>query len=100
MPAKGGYVYIITNKHKTVLYTGVTSNLYARIHEHKEGLGSAWASKYKCKYLVYFEFHDHIETAIKREKQIKKWKREYKENLINEFNKDWMDLFDQVEDMQ
>lgn len=98
--AKGGYVYIITNKHRNVLYTGVTSNLYSRIFEHKEGIGSVWASKYNCKFLVYHEFHESIETAIKREKQIKKWKRAYKDNLINAFNPDWKDLFDQVEEMQ
>jgi putative endonuclease len=69
---KGGYVYIITNKNRTVLYTGVTSNLYARIFEHKEGIGSAFTSKYNCTDLLYYEFHEHIEIAIKREKQIKK----------------------------
>ena len=100
MRAKGGYIYIITNKNKTVLYTGVTSNLYARISEHKQGVGSKWASKYNCVDLLYYEFHEHIETAIKREKQIKKWKREYKENVINDFNPEWKDLFDEIEDMQ
>jgi len=72
---KGGYVYMVTNKNHTVLYTGVTSNLYARIYEHKNGTGSKFASKYNCVDLVYWEFHEHIESAIKREKQIKKWKR-------------------------
>ncbi|MFK7953822.1 MAG: GIY-YIG nuclease family protein [Ekhidna sp.] len=98
--AKGGYVYIITNTNRTVLYTGVTSNLYARVFEHKEDKGSAFASKYNCTDLLYYEFHEHIEIAIKREKQIKKWKRSYKENVINELNPSWVDLFDQVEDMQ
>lgn len=98
--AKGGYVYIITNNNRTVLYTGVTSNLYARVFEHKEGVGSVFARKYNCTDLLYYEFHEHIETAIKREKQIKKWKRSYKENVINEFNSDWKDLFNEVEDMQ
>lgn len=100
MIAKGGYVYIITNKNRTVLYTGVTSNLYARVFEHKEGIGSAFAKKYNCVDLLYYEFHEQVEIAIKREKQIKKWKRSYKENIINEFNSEWKDLFDQVEDMQ
>lgn len=97
---KGGYVYIITNKNHTVLYTGVTSNLYTRIYEHKNGRGSKFAVKYNCVNLIYWEFHDHIESAIKREKQIKKWKRTYKENVINEMNPEWLDLFDQVEEMQ
>jgi len=97
---KGGYAYMITNKNHTVLYTGVTSNLYSRISEHKNGIGSKFTSKYNCTELVYWEYHDHIETAIKREKQIKKWKRAYKENVINEMNPEWLDLFDQVEDMQ
>jgi len=98
--AKGGYVYIISNKNRTVLYIGVTSNLHNRICEHKNGFGSVFTKKYNCVDLIYFEFHDHIESAIEREKQMKVWKREYKENVINEFNPDWVDLFDQVEDYQ
>ena len=97
---KGGYVYIVSNKNRTVLYTGVTSNLYARVYEHREGTGSAFTSKYNCKDLIYYEFHEHIESAIKREKQMKKWKREFKENLINSINPDWRDLFDEVSEMQ
>jgi len=100
MSAKGGYVYIISNKNRTVLYTGVTSNLYSRVNAHKEGVGSKWASKYNCIDLMYFKFHEHITIAIKREKQIKKWKREYKENMINQFNPEWKDLFHQVSEMQ
>jgi len=68
MPAKGGYVYIISNKNRTVLYTGVTSNLYARIYDHKLGQGAVFAAKYNCTDLLYYEFYDHIETAIAREK--------------------------------
>ena len=98
--AKGGYVYIISNKRRTVLYTGVTSNLYGRIYEHKEGLGSAFASKFNCTDLLYYEFHSHIDDAIRREKQIKKWKRVYKGNTINSFNPEWRDLFNDVEEMQ
>ena len=100
MIAKGGYVYIITNRKRNVLYTGVTSNLFARISEHKQGAGSAWAKKYRCTDLVYYEFHKHIEAAIQREKQIKKWKRAYKDNMIKGFNPDLLDLYDQIEEMQ
>lgn len=97
---KGGYVYIVSNKNRTVLYTGVTANLYARIYDHKQGDGSNFTKKYKCTDLLYYEFHEHIETAIKREKQIKKWKREYKENVINTLNSNWEDLHEKVRDMQ
>ena len=93
---KGGYIYIISNKNRTVLYTGVTNNLDARIYEHKAGEGSKFTSKYNCTDLLYYEFFEDIESAIAREKQIKKWKREYKENVINAFNPNWKDLFDDI----
>jgi putative endonuclease len=100
MKAKGGYVYIVSNKNRTVLYTGVTSNLYNRIYEHKSGFGSQFTSRYNCTDLVYFEFFESIEEAIVREKQMKKWKRAFKENLINSINPGWKDLFGEVEEMQ
>ncbi|MEQ9229907.1 MAG: GIY-YIG nuclease family protein [Cyclobacteriaceae bacterium] len=96
--SKGGYIYIITNKNRTVLYTGVTSHLQSRIYQHKQGEGSSFASKYNCEDLIYYEFFEDIETAIAREKQIKKWKREYKENVINEMNPEWKDLYDNIQD--
>lgn len=86
MRPKGGYVYIITNKSRSVLYTGVTSNLNRRIHEHKTGEGSIFASKYNCKFLLYYQFFEDIESAIHREKRIKKWNREWKDDLIKELN--------------
>jgi len=95
---KGGYVYIISNKHRTVHYIGVTSDLYARISEHKEGIGSKFAAKYNCTDLLYHEFFDHIETAITREKQLKKWKRKWKDDLIYEFNPELKDLHEDVRD--
>jgi len=97
MGAKGGYVYMVTNKNKTVLYTGITSDLYSRIYKHKQGTASIFTARYKCRYLVYYEIFNSIEAAIKREKQIKKYPRKWKENLINSFNPDWEDLFDKVE---
>ena len=100
MKGKGGYVYIVTNWTKSVLYTGVCANLSSRAHQHKIGEGSTFTRRYKCKYLVYYEFHDSIEDAIQREKQIKKWKREWKERLINEFNPTWRDLYNDVREMQ
>ena len=100
MVVKGGYTYILTNKIKTVLYIGVTSNLYTRIYDHKYDYGSTFTKKYNCKFLVYFEFFPTIEEAIAREKRLKKYPRKWKDNLINEMNPDWIDLFDQVKDMQ
>ncbi len=96
--AKGGYIYIISNKNRTVLYTGVTSHLQSRIYKHKMRTGSFFARKHNCTDLLYFEVFGDIESAIKREKQIKKWKRVYKENVINEFNPEWKDLYEVVMD--
>lgn len=98
MAAKGGYIYIVSNKTRTVLYIGVTSDLYGRIYEHKTLKGSAFTSKYKCFDLLYYEFHETIVGAIDREKNLKKWKREWKDKLIKEFNPDLKDLFDDVKE--
>jgi putative endonuclease len=90
------YIYIMTNKTNTVLYTGVTSNLIKRVCEHKEGLSEGFTSKYNVKKLIYYEvFHDII-TAIEREKQIKSWKRIKKEELINSMNSSWRDLYEDL----
>ncbi|MBB3123356.1 putative endonuclease [Mesoflavibacter sabulilitoris] len=85
------YVYILTNKNKTVLYTGVTNNLQERLHYHNNPLpfSKSFTSKYKCFYLVYYEHFNNVEIAITREKQIKGWLRVKKENLINSFNPNW-----------
>ena len=80
----GGVVYIITNKHHTVYYTGVTSNLFARITEHKEKrYPKSFSAKYNVEKLVYFECFHSIEEAITREKQLKKYRREKKAGMIN-----------------
>ncbi len=90
----GGFIYIISNTHNTVIYTGVTNNLIRRIREHKERLKSnSFASKYNIHKLLYSEYFERIEDAIYREKQIKKWKREWKFNLIKESNPTLRDLF-------
>ncbi|MBU8892188.1 MAG: GIY-YIG nuclease family protein [Bacteroidales bacterium] len=88
------YLYIITNHTNTVLYLGVTNNLRRRIIEHKEGRNEGFSKKYNCTKLVWFEKISDIRFAIEKEKNMKKWKRVYKENLINEKNPDWEDLFD------
>ena len=87
------FVYILTNKSNEVLYIGVTSNLPQRIAEHRLGIKSGFASRYKTYHLVYFEPHDSIEAAITREKQMKKWYRKWKDELIEAKNPKWNDLY-------
>lgn len=90
---RGGYIYILTNKNHTVLYTGVTSNLAKRLYEHRTGFyEKSFTSKYNVTKLVYFEEFTSIEEAIAREKQIKAGSRQKKLDLINHFNPDWKDL--------
>lgn len=90
------FVYIMTNKNKTVLYIGVTGNLQNRVFEHENGLIDGFTKKYNCHYLVYFEHLQFIEDAISREKVLKKWRREKKENLIKSFNQDWKFLNEEI----
>ncbi|MGB4020312.1 MAG: GIY-YIG nuclease family protein [Syntrophomonadaceae bacterium] len=87
------YVYILTNKVNTVLYTGVTSDLQRRVYEHKHKLVDGFTKKYKVDKLVYFEVGNDIYTAITREKQIKAGSRQRKIDLINASNKEWRDLY-------
>ena len=86
------FTYIVTNKHKTVLYTGVTNNLPRRVYEHENGLNSGFTKRYNCHYLVWHERFQYIQDAIAREKEIKKWRREKKNRLITEFNPNWIFL--------
>jgi len=88
----GGYVYILTNERHTVLYIGVTADLPRRIQEHQQGLDTGFTKKYNAHKLVYTAYFDDIQNAINREKQMKKWKREWKENVINEYNPQWEEL--------
>jgi len=90
------YVYIMTNKYNTVLYTGVTNDLIRRVYEHKNKLVEGFTAKYNLTKLVYYEIFNDVKEAINREKQIKGWKREKKENLINAFNPDWKDLYEEI----
>lgn len=83
------FVYIITNYYKTVLYIGVTNDLKRRINEHFRGLVLGFSTRYKCKYLVYYELHTEISLAISREKEIKKWSRKKKLDLIKKMNPNW-----------
>ena len=86
------HVYIITNRKNGVLYIGITGNLKQRIYQHKRGKNKSFSSRYHLNKLVYYEFYNYPYLAIKREKQLKKWNRSWKINLINDFNPDWEDL--------
>ena len=94
----GGHVYIMTNLNNTTLYTGVSSDLYGRVWQHKQKMDpNSFTAKYNCVKLVWYEFHISIEEAIAREKQIKKWRRVKKIALVESFNPAWKDLFDDLE---
>jgi len=93
---KHGYVYLLTNKSNTVIYTGVTSDLKKRIWEHKNHLVKGFTSKYNLTNLVYFECSDNIMSAIEREKQIKAGSRQDKINLISSTNPGYKDLYNSI----
>jgi putative endonuclease len=86
----------MTNVHNTVLYTGVTSDLPRRVHDHRNGLGGIFTKKYNVCKLVYYEVTENIESAIAREKQIKGGSRKKKIDLINSLNPQWKDLYEEV----
>ena len=88
------YIYIMTNKHNGVLYTGVTGNLFRRVSEHKNKLIDGFTSKYNVTILVYYEEYSTMEQAIAREKQIKGGSRQKKMDLINSKNPEWKDLYE------
>ena len=87
------FVYILASRKRGTLYTGVTSNLPGRVYEHRAGLTPGFTSRYGVKDLVWFEMHGDIDQAIRREKQIKRWRRDWKFNLIQESNLGWLDLY-------
>ncbi len=89
------FVYILTNKHNTVLYTGVTNNLEKRASQHKIKLYAGFTSRYNVGKLVYYEPFGDIEAAIAREKQIKAGSRQKKLDLVNSMNPDWKDLVEE-----
>jgi len=90
------YVYIVTNKHDSVLYIGVTSNLEGRIFEHRERLTEGFTKRYQATKLIYYEDYPDPLSAIAREKQLKGWRREKKIALIEKQNPRWIDLFDDI----
>ena len=85
-------VYLLAKAYHSTLYTGVTSNLVGRIIQHREGTFDGFTKRYGIRRLVWYDVADTMEAAIKREKQIKRWPREYKYNLIEESNPTWDDL--------
>ena len=89
-------VYILASKRNGALYVGITSNLAQRTWQHKEGLADGFTKEYGIKLLVWYEQHENAESAITREKQIKKWNREWKIRLIEKSNPYWNDLYPEI----
>ena len=92
--SKAYYVYILASKRNGTLYIGVTNNLAKRVAEHRQGVISGFTKTHDIKRLVYFEALESIEAAIRRETRLKKYKREWKINLIQQQNVEWKDLFE------
>jgi putative endonuclease len=93
---KQSYIYFLANTYNNVLYLGVTNNLVRRVAEHKAKINKSFSYKYNCEKLVYYETFALITDAIAREKQLKNWKREWKNKLINDFNPEWKDLSNEI----
>ena len=87
---------MLTNKYNNVLYTGVTRDLQRRLAEHKLHINQGFSAKYNTDKLVYYEWYDRLDVAIQREKQLKNWKREWKDKLVNDFNPEWKDLAEDI----
>ena len=93
---KKSFIYILSNHSRSVLYIGMTNNLNHRIEQHKNGVGSSFTKKYKIVDLLYFEEFTDINQAISREKQLKNWRRDWKIDLIKEFNPEMKDLYNSL----
>lgn len=89
------YVYILASRRNGTLYIGVTNDLERRVYEHKRGLMPGFTTRYNVTYLVYYEETDDVSAAMKREKQLKKWNREWKLKLIEDSNPNWVNLSEQ-----
>ncbi len=89
-------VYILASKRNGTLYTGVTSDLVGRMYQHRNAVIEGFTKKYGVHLLVWYEHTESIEAAIQREKQIKRWKREWKLNLIEKENPEWKDLYEKL----
>ena len=93
---KSAYVYLMASGRNGTLYVGVTTDLIRRVYEHKHDLVEGFTKRYHVHHLVWFEECGDVRAAIAREKQIKKWKREWKLRLVQEFNPDWRDLYSDI----
>ena len=93
---KNMYVYMMTNKHNTTLYVGVTSDLVRRVWEHKHGVYKGFTSRYNLHKLVYYEIYDDELTAIEREKDLKKFYKKTKRQMVTKKNPNWIDLYDEL----
>jgi len=96
MAEKAFYVYMLAGERNGTLYVGVTSNLAQRIWQHKGNFADGFTKSYGVKLLVWYELHDNADSAITREKQIKKWRRSWKVELIERGNPYWNDLFEEI----
>jgi putative endonuclease len=90
------YIYLLTNRYKNVIYAGVTNDLVRRVYEHKNKLQKGFTEKYNVDCLVYYEMYADIDEAIAREKKIKGWSRKKKNELINQLNPEWKDLYEEI----
>ena len=93
---KGGWLYMMADRYRGTIYTGVTADIARRTYQHRTGSGSRFVRRYELLRLVHAEHFDRIDEAIAREKAIKKWRRAWKIELIESANPDWNDLFDHV----
>jgi putative endonuclease len=96
MTERKGYIYLMTNKRDTVIYTGITSDLKKRVYEHKEKLADGFTKKYNVNQLVYYEIFGDIRSAILREKQIKTGSRKKKIDLVKSINPAFKDLYNEI----
>ncbi len=90
------YIYIMTNKVNTVLYTGQTSSLLGRVHQHKQGMTEGFTKRYAINKLAYYETAEDLDSALYRERQIKGYTRKKKIDLIEDMNPNWVDLSDKI----
>jgi len=90
------YVYILCSKRNGTLYTGVTSDLIKRVYEHRNKLAKGFTNTYNVHRLVWYEIHESADSAITREKQLKKWNRAWKLDLIETHNPEWNDLYEEL----
>ncbi len=90
------YIYILSNWNNRVIYIGMTNDLERRIYEHKNKIFEGFSKKYNINKLIYYEFTNDVNAAIRREKEIKKWRREKKNKLIESMNPEWRDLVEKL----